>query len=228
MREPIGIWSLATTTSTVGRFPELRISAICCWRLCTYRTPIAAASAPTRIATRKTLPGFILPPPFHLRAYRSARCHRTLPHGTSQPQAHPAGERRERAQTKGDAVGERDSPLVSGRDPQGVQRAGQGGRLKHGGGPHHLLAKAPLAGEMPHHYGPAQYHTCSQTHKGEPGPQQGSDRAHHLHVPSPDPAHRKRPEEHAHRDAQTSQAVEQASRPQVSRVERNPEEHGRA
>src|SRR5438876_11548820 len=71
MREPIGIWSLATTTSTVGRFPELRISAICCWRLCTYRTPIAAASAPTRIATRKTLPGFILPPPFHLRAYRA-------------------------------------------------------------------------------------------------------------------------------------------------------------
>src|SRR5205814_3378309 len=71
MREPIGIWSLATTTSTVGRFPELRISAICCWRLCTYRTPIAAASAPTRIATKKTLPGFILPPPFHLRAYRA-------------------------------------------------------------------------------------------------------------------------------------------------------------
>src|SRR5437879_12571596 len=71
MREPIGIWSLATTTSTVVRFPELRISAICCCKLCTYRTPIAAASAPTRIATRKTLPGFILPPPFHHRAYTS-------------------------------------------------------------------------------------------------------------------------------------------------------------
>src|SRR5437870_13853725 len=110
MREPIGIWSLATTTSTVGRFPELPISAICCWRLCTYRTPIAAASAPTRIATRKTLPGFILPPPFHLRAYRAARCYRTLPR-TSQPQC-PDGERRERAQTKGDAGGERDGTLV--------------------------------------------------------------------------------------------------------------------
>src|SRR5439155_25163980 len=71
LREPIGIWSLATGTSAVGRFPDLRISAICCWRLCTYRTPIAAASAPPRLATRKTFPGFILPPPFHLRAYRA-------------------------------------------------------------------------------------------------------------------------------------------------------------
>src|SRR5437870_8033309 len=226
MREPIGIWSLATTTSTVGRFPELRISAICCCRLCTYRTPIAAASAPTRIATRKTLPGFISPTTLPSSGVSSARCYRTLPR-TSQPER-PAGERCERAQTKGDAVGERDGTLVGGRDPQGVQRTGHGGRLEHGGGPHHLLAKAPPAGEMPHHCGPAQYHTCSQTHKGEPGPKQGSDRAHHLHVPSPDPAHRKRPEEHTHRDPQTSQAVEQASRPQVSRVERNPEEHGRA
>src|SRR5437016_2222766 len=145
MREPIGIWSAATTTSTVGRFPELRISAICCCRLCTYRTPMAAASAPTRIATRKTLPGFILPPPFHLRAYRP--------------------------------------PAVAKR------------------------YRAPEA---------------------EPTEQQGPDGAHHLDVPAPDPAHRKRPEEHANRDPQPAQAVEQAGRPHVGRVERDPDEHGRA